>query len=251
MTDKAEKKQALMAHLMAMRNMLIISVAAVLVAFVAIFCLVIDPIMHFIEQPLVARGISIIFTQLSEGMMAKLKVSLIAALVAACPIIIWQVWRFISPALYAHEKRAFWAVVLISVGLFITGVVFCYGAVYMLTVEFFLSMGEGFGMMTPTLSSYIDNLFGFVVPFGLAFELPVALYITTRMGLTNHRMLASKRKYVILAAAIVAAVLTPPDVVSQTMLLVPILLLFEVSVLVARFVKPKAAEEADFDAGNE
>ena len=244
MAEKSEKKQALMEHLVAMRNMLLISVGAILVAFVVIFGWLIDPIMHFIEQPLVERGISIIFTQLSEGVMAKLKISLIAALVVACPVIIWQVWRFISPALYAHEKRAFWAVVLISVALFITGVVFCYGAVYVLTVEFFISMGEGFGMMTPTLSSYIDNLFGFVLPFGLAFELPVALYITTKLGLTNHKMLASKRKYVILAAAVVAAVLTPPDVVSQVMLLMPILLLYEVSLLVVRFIKPKEADEA-------
>lgn len=244
MSEKAEKRQALMEHLAALRNMLLISVGTVLVAFVAIFCWAVDPLMHFIEQPLVERGVSIIFTQLSEGVMAKMKVSLIAALVVACPVIIWQVWRFIGPALYAHEKRAFWGVVLISVALFLTGVVFCYGAVYVLTVEFFISMGDGLGMMTPTLSSYIDNLFGFVVPFGLAFELPVALYITTRMGLTNHKMLASKRKYVILAAAVVAAILTPPDVVSQTMLLLPILLLFEVSVLVARFVKPKAREDA-------
>lgn len=244
MAEKSEKKQALMEHLVAMRNMLLVSVGAILVAFVVIFGWLIDPIMHFIEQPLVERGISIIFTQLSEGVMAKLKISLIAALVVACPVIIWQVWRFISPALYAHEKRAFWAVVLISVALFITGVVFCYGAVYVLTVEFFISMGEGFGMMTPTLSSYIDNLFGFVLPFGLAFELPVALYITTKLGLTNHKMLASKRKYVILAAAVVAAVLTPPDVVSQVMLLMPILLLYEVSLLVVRFVKPKEADEA-------
>ena len=244
MAEKSEKKQALMEHLVAMRNMLLISVGAILVAFVVIFGWLIDPIMHFIEQPLVERGISIIFTQLSEGVMAKLKISLIAALVVACPVIIWQVWRFVSPALYAHEKRAFWAVVLISVALFITGVVFCYGAVYVLTVEFFISMGEGFGMMTPTLSSYIDNLFGFVLPFGLAFELPVALYITTKLGLTNHKMLASKRKYVILAAAVVAAVLTPPDVVSQVMLLMPILLLYEVSLLVVRFIKPKEADEA-------
>ena len=240
--ENQENRQSLMEHLKAMRNMLIICVGAILVAFVVIFFWAVDPLMHFIQQPLVERGISIIFTQLSEGMMAKLKISLIGALVVACPVVIWQVWRFISPALYAHEKRAFWLIVLASVSLFLLGVVFCYGAVYVLTVEFFLSMGEGFGMMTPTLSSYIDNLFGFVLPFGLAFELPVALYITTKMGLTNYKMLASKRKFVILAAAIVAAVLTPPDVVSQVMLLIPVLLLFEVGLLVTRCVQPKEAQ---------
>lgn len=243
MTEKQEKRQALMEHLLALRNVLLISVGAVLVAFVVIFCCAIDPIMHFIERPLVERGVSIIFTQLSEGMVAKLKISLVAAVVVACPVIIWQVWRFISPALYAHEKRTFWAVVLISAALFITGAVFCYCAVYVLTVEFFLAMGEGFGMMTPTLSSYIDNLFGFVVPFGLAFELPVALYITTKLGLTNYKMLASKRKFIILAVAVIAAILTPPDVVSQVMLIIPILLLFEISLIVVRFVQPKEAAE--------
>ena len=99
MAEKQEKRQALLEHLLALRNMLLISVGAVLVAFIAIFCFAIDPLMHFIEQPLVERGVSIIFTELSEGMVAKLKISLIAAVVAACPIIIWQVWRFISPAL--------------------------------------------------------------------------------------------------------------------------------------------------------
>ena len=89
---------------------------------------------------------------------------------------------------------------------------------------------------------YIGFLFGFVVPFGLAFELPVALYITTRMGLTDHQMLASKRKFVILAVAIVAAILTPPDVVSQIMLAIPILLLYEIALLICRFVKPKSQD---------
>ena len=89
------------------------------------------------------------------------------------------------------------------------------------------------------IDKYVSFLFGFVVPFGLAFELPVALYITTKIGLTNHKMLASKRKFVILGIVIVAAFLTPPDVVSQIMLSVPILLLFEISLLICKVVKPK------------
>lgn len=243
MEEKQEKRQALLEHLVALRNVLLVSAIALLVAFVVVFCFAIDPIMAFIEKPLVERGIEVQYTYLSEGLMAKMKLSLVTAVVLACPVIIWQVWRFISPALYDHEKRRFWAVVLLSSLLFVVGAVFCYFAVYMLTVEFFIAMGEGFGMMRPSLSDYIDDLFGFVVPFGLAFELPVALYLTTRMGMTNYRMLASKRKFIILAVAIIAAILTPPDVVSQIMLIIPILVLFEVSLLVVRHVEPSKAEE--------
>lgn len=245
MEQKQEKRQALMEHLAALRNMLIISVAAVLVAFVVIFLSAADPLLEFIEQPLIQRGIEVQLNAHEAGVMSKMKVCLIAAVVVACPIIIWQVWRFISPALYAHEKRTFWCIVLVSILLFVIGVVFCYCVVYLLTLDFFISMSEGLGRYMPTLNSHIDNLFGFVVPFGLAFELPVALYLTTRMGLTNYQMLASKRKYIILAVAIIAAILTPPDVVSQIMLIIPILVLFEISLLVVRCVKPRRAEEAE------
>ena len=112
----------------------------------------------------------------------------------------------------------------------------------MLAVDFFLIAGENLAVPMLSVDKYIGFLFGFVVPFGIAFELPVVLYMTTRMGWTNHQMLASKRKFIILAVAVVAAILTPPDVVSQLLLAIPMLLLFEIGVLVARFVKPRERE---------
>ena len=199
--------------------------------------------MMLIKEPIAQRGIEMSSIALTEPLMTKIKVSLIAAVVVACPVIIWQVWRFVGPALYKHEKRVFWLIFITSVLLFLVGVVFCYGAVYLLTVEFFIAMGGDLVEFRLSIAEYVDYMFGFVVPFGLAFELPVALYLTTRMGLTNYQMLASKRKYIILAVAIIAAVLTPPDVVSQIMLIIPILILFEVSLLVVRCVKPKKAAE--------
>lgn len=242
MDQKQAKRQALMEHLAALRSMLVISVCAVLAAAVIIFGFAVDPLMQLIKEPIAARGIEMSSIALTEPLMTKIKVSLIAAVVVACPVIIWQVWRFVSPALYSHEKRVFWIVFLTSVLLFLIGVVFCYGAVYLLTVEFFIAMGGDLVEFRLSIAEYVDYLFGFVVPFGLAFELPVALYITTRLGLTNHRMLASKRKYIILAVAVIAAVLTPPDVVSQIMLIIPILILFEISLLVVRFVQTKEAD---------
>jgi len=242
--DKQEKRQSIMEHLLALRNMLVISAVVLLIAFTVIFSFGADTLIKLLQQPILERGISMISIELTEPLLTKIKISLIAAAVVSCPVIIWQVWRFVSPALYRNEKMAFWLIFLATVVLFLLGVVFCYGAVYVLTVEFFIAMGDGLGMMTPTLGAYIDYLFSFVVPFGIAFELPVVLYVTTKMGLTNYEMLASKRKYIILGVAVVAAILTPPDVVSQIMLIIPILLLFEVGLLVTRFVKPKEKEEA-------
>lgn len=243
--DKQEKRQSLLEHLYALRNMLVISVVVVLAAFVLIFSFGVDWLMDLIAQPIKARGIEISSIALTEPLLTKIKVSLIAAVVAACPAVIWQIWRFVSPALYKHEKRIFWLIFIITVLLFLMGVVFCYVAVYILTVEFFIAMGGDLVEFRLSIAEYVDYMFGFVVPFGLAFELPVVLYLTTRMGLTNYRMLASKRKYIILAVAIIAAVLTPPDVVSQIMLIIPILLLFEIGLQVSRMVKPRSQEAAE------
>lgn len=244
--DQQDKKQSILSHLAAMRKMLVVSAAAIGIAFVVIFYALIDQLMALLVEPIVARNIEIIYTAMSEALVTKIKVAFIAAIVVASPVVIWQVWAFIKPALYPNEKRTFRIVFFVMVLLFLLGVAFCYGAVYLLAVDFFLVSGENLAVPMLSIDKYIGFLFGFVVPFGLAFELPVALYLTTKMGITNYRMLASKRKFVILAVAIVAAILTPPDVVSQVMLGIPILLLFEVGLLITRFVKPKekAAEEA-------
>lgn len=239
MDQSQDPRQSLFAHLIALRKMLAICAAVIAVAFFLIFTLAIDPLMTLILQPIADRGIEVIYTAMSEALTTKMKVSLIAALVVSSPIVFWQIWSFVAPALYPNEKRTVRALFFAMVVLFLLGVAFCYGAVYMLAVDFFLVSGENLAVPMLSIDKYVGFLFGFVVPFGLSFELPVALYLTTRMGLTDYKMLASKRKFVILAVAVVAAVLTPPDVVSQTMLAIPILLLFELSLVICRFVKPR------------
>lgn len=200
--------------------------------------------MDVMLNPIRVRSIEIIYTDVSEALVTKMKVGLIAATVVASPVIIWQLWGFIKPALFSHEKRLFRLLFFAALLLFWLGVTFCYCAVYMLAVDFFLIAAENVAVPMLSVDKYIGFLFGFVVPFGIAFELPVVLYMTTRMGLTNHQTLAAKRKYVILGIAIVAAILTPPDVVSQLMLGIPMLILFEISVLITRFVKPQEREVA-------
>ena len=240
-----QNKQPLGEHLVALRKLLLQTVAAIGVAFLAVFYAAIDPLMNLITGPIVERGITVIYTEMSAALMTKLKVAFIAGVVVASPYVFWQIWSFIKPALYAHERRMFRLTFAATVFLFLLGVAFCYVAVYFLAVDFFLVAGENLATPMLAIDKYVSFLFGFVLPFGLAFELPVALYLTTRMGLTNHKTLASKRKYVILAVVVIAAFLTPPDVVSQIMLSIPILLLYELSLLICRMVKPREQQTAE------
>ena len=232
----------LMAHLLALRRGFIVSAAAVAIAFFLVYYLAIDWLMAWITGPIISRGIEIIYTAMSEALVTKFKVALIAAIIAASPVIIWQIWSFIKPALYPKEKKAFRILFFIALILFLTGVVFCYLAVYMLAVDFFLVAGDNLARPMLSIDKYVNFLFGFIVPFGIAFQLPVALYLTTRIGWTNAKMLTSKRKFVILGVFVLAAILTPPDIVSQVALGVPLCLLYEAGILVARLTKPKPRE---------
>ena len=177
------KAQALLEHLAALRKVLVVSAGAIAVAFFAVFSLAIDPLMEWITSPISARGIQIIYTAMSEALTTKFKVSLIAGVVLASPVVIWQIWGFIKPALYPHEKKAFRLLFFAALLLFLTGVVFCYFAVYMLAVDFFLVAGENLATPMLSIDKYVGFLFAFIVPFGVAFMLPVFIYITTPIGL--------------------------------------------------------------------
>ncbi|MBQ7184495.1 MAG: twin-arginine translocase subunit TatC [Clostridia bacterium] len=242
LTGDVENKSPLLSHLLALRKVLVISAAAVAVAFVAVFYLAIDPLMNWIIDPIQSRNIQIIYTAMSEALVTKFKVALIAAVVAASPVIIWQIWGFIKPALYPVEKKRFRILFFLALLLFLLGVTFCYFAVYTLALEFFLVAGQDLATPMLSIDKYVSFLFGFIVPFGVAFQLPVALYLTTRMGWTDYQKLSGKRKYVILGVFVLAAILTPPDIVSQVALGVPLCVLYEISVIVARFTKPRERE---------
>ena len=238
-----EEKASILTHLNALRRMLMISAGTVLAAFVLIFYLCIDWLMSLITGPISARGVELIYTAMSEALMTKFKVALIAAVIVASPVIIWQVWQFIKPALYPEERRLFRLLFFIALILFLVGVVFCYFAVYYLAVDFFIISGENLATPMLSIDKYVNFLFGLLLPFGIAFQLPVAMFITTRMGWTDSKSRARKRKYVILGLAVAAAILTPPDVVSQLMLLIPMCVLFELGVIVSKTVKPRVRPE--------
>lgn len=231
-------KQPLLTHLMALRKLLVVSVLSIAGAFVIAFYFFSNSLMTFITRPILAKGVQIIYTAVSEAMMTQMKVSLIAGILLASPVVVWQIWSFMKPALYPHEKRLFRALFFVCVLLFVLGVVFCYYYVYNLAVDFFLVSGENIATPMLSIDKYVDFQFSFLLPFGFAFELPVVIFMLAKRGKVNYQKLCKSRKYVLLVLSVFAAIMTPPDVVSQIMLLVPMYLLFEISIQVSRLVKP-------------
>ena len=237
------EKQPLLYHLMALRTLLMHCGIAILIGFAAAFYFLCEPLMNFIISPITARGIDIIYTAVSEALTTQIKVSFVAGVVLVSPYVFYQIWAYVKPALYDNEIRLFRTLFFIALILFLTGIVFCYQYVYTLALNFFFVAGENLATPMLSIDKYIGFLFGFILPFGIVFELPIAIFMFTRLGWVNYEMLSSSRKFIFFGIFIFAAILTPPDVVSQVMLGVPMFLLYEVGVQVSRFTKPREAKE--------
>ena len=234
-----ENTQPLITHLMAFRKLVISILVAVLIGFVVAFYFLCGPLMKFITSPIEARGIQIIYTAVSEAFTTQLKVSLMAGVIVMSPFIFYQIWAFVKPALYDNEIRLFRVLFFVALLLFLIGIVFCYCYVYELALNLFLISGEDLATPMLSIDKYVGFLISFLLPFGVVFELPVAIFIAARMGLVDYKKLTSSRKFVFFGIFILAAILTPPVVISQIMLGMPMYVLYEVGVLVAKFTKPR------------
>lgn len=239
MEEMQLKKQVLAEHLKALRKTVVVIVFAIGAIFLVMFYLLRQPLISFVLAPLHARGIEVIATHVSEALMVQLKVCLVASVVCAMPVITWQVWDFVSPGLYANERKIFALLFLLALFLFACGVAFSYVYVFPLAIDLFFQAGEGVATTLWSVDRYFGFVLSFVLPFGLMFEMPVAIYMMARRGWVTYDNLKKSRKFVILAISVIAAVLTPPDILSQCMLGIPMVLLYEVSVQVSRFVKPR------------
>jgi sec-independent protein translocase protein TatC len=235
-------EQPFVSHLIELRDRLVRAVLAIGVAFgVLMFFPGPSHMYDLLAAPLVAhlpRGATLIATNVISPILVPLKITLMAAFLVALPVVLYQVWAFVAPGLYSHEKRLVLPLVISSTLLFVIGVAFCYYLVIPGMSQFI----QAFAPSTITAAPDIEQYFGFVltlfIVFGVAFEVPVAVVVLVRMGMVTTEQLKAFRGYFIVCSFIIAAIVTPPDVISQLALAVPMCLLYEIGIWSAKlFVK--------------
>ncbi len=242
-----ETAAPLMDHLIELRRRLIWSFAALGVAFGASLYFA-RPIFGFLVQPLLRAGQGkLIYTNIFEAFFTEVKVAFFAALMIAFPVIANQIWQFVAPGLYSKEKKAFLPFLLLTPVLFTLGASLAYFFAMPVALHFLLSFQGDVGGVSqealPGVGNYLDFSMRFIFGFGVAFLLPVLLMLLERAGLVSRTQLQRGRRYAILAAFIVSAVLTPPDVLSQFMLAIPLILLYELSLIAIWFTERRRARE--------
>jgi sec-independent protein translocase protein TatC len=243
----SEAKMPFTAHLTELRKRLIISFVAVGVGFAVAYAFS-SEIFEWLVKPLIRvlpPGDKLVFTALPEAFFIYLKVSLIAGIVLASPMIFYQLWMFVAPGLYQKEKRLVLPFVVISSLLFAGGALFGYYVVFPTAFRFLVGFSTENIRALPALQQYLTLCLKLLLGFGLIFEFPVLAYFLGRVGIINSRLMAKNRRIAILLIFVVAAILTPPDVVSQILLAVPLYLLYEISILVVKFSGRKKKGEND------
>lgn len=242
-----EESQPLITHLIELRNRLLKAVICVLVVFVVLVYWAND-IYSLLASPLTERlpeGATMIATSVATPFFTPIKLTIIVSVFLSVPFILYQLWAFIAPALYKQEKRLVYPLMLSSTILFYSGVAFAYYIVFPLVFGFLTSTAPEGVTMATDISSYLDFVLTIFLAFGICFEVPVAIILLCWTGVTTPADLRAKRPYIIVAAFIIGMLLTPPDIFSQTLLAIPMCLLFEVGVLVSRFYVPKDDTEAE------
>lgn len=242
------KKMPLLDHLIELRDRLIKSFAAVIILFMVCYA-VSDHIYAFLVHPLAevvheqGENRRLIYTALHEAFFTYLKVSFFAAMFIAFPFIAAQFWRFVAPGLYQNEKKALLPYLVVSPVLFFMGGALVYYLIFPMAWKFFLSFESpgGDGMMPIQLEAkvneYLSLVMQLIFAFGITFQLPILLMLAARAGLTTAQGLADKRRYAIVAAFVIAAILTPPDVISQVGLAIPMIILYEASIIGVRLTE--------------
>lgn len=240
--DIDDPSMSLVAHLAELRDRLLRCVLAVLIAFIVPFIYA-NEIYLFVSEPLRAllpAGTSMIATEVASPFLVPFKLSIVAAIFIVMPYILFQAWGFIAPGLYRHEKRFAIPILISSVVLFYAGVAFAYFLVFPLVFNFFASVIPASIAYTPDINHYLDIVLKLFFAFGLAFEIPIATVLMIRTGITTPESLSAKRPFIIVGCFVIGMLLTPPDVFSQTLLAVPMWLLFEVGLWLGRWFKREA-----------
>lgn len=245
MTEQAHT--GFVGHLIELRNRLMKALLSILLIFIALVYFAND-IYSFVAAPLIANlpsTATMIATDVTAPFFAPFKLTLFVALFAAIPMILHQVWSFIAPGLYQHEKRMLMPILASSILLFYSGIAFCYFVVLPIILGFFTNTGPDMMTFAPDISSYLSFALKLFFAFGIAFEIPVAIMLLCWSGATTTKSLKEKRPYIVVGVFVVAMFLTPPDVLSQTLLALPMLLLFELGLILAAFYTAKPQQESE------
>ncbi len=240
-----ESQESFVSHLVELRDRLMKSIAAVLLAFLGLVPWS-GTVYDLIARPMIATlppGTKMIATGVITPFMVPLKVTLLAAFVLALPIVLYQAWAFVAPGLYAHEKKFALPLVIGSTLLFLLGMAFCYFFVFGTVFGFIAKVAPASITPAPDIEQYLSFVMTMFLAFGVTFEVPVVVVLLVKFGIVKLEKLREIRPYAIVGAFVISAVVTPPDATSMIMLAVPMCLLFELGLLLARFVgKPEAVE---------
>ena len=233
-----------MSHLVELRDRLLRCVIALALVFICLFPWARD-LYSMLAKPLLASlpaGGQLIATEVTAPFFVPIKVTMMAAMVIALPYLLYQIWAFVAPGLYAHEKKLVMPLVTTSTVLFLCGMAFAYFLVFPIVFHFMVSVApEGVAVMTD-IGKYLDFVLSLFLAFGVTFEVPVAVVILVRMGLVSIAKLKEIRPYIIVGAFVVGAIFTPPDVVSQVMLAVPLWVLYELGIFVSQWITKPGSE---------
>tara|TARA_R110002110_G_scaffold205066_7_gene417207 strand:- start:358298 stop:359056 length:759 start_codon:yes stop_codon:yes gene_type:complete len=243
----ADQPLPLVAHLTELRDKLLRALLAVLIVFIGLFPFS-NEIYTFVSEPLRALlppGATMIATEVASPFLTPFKLTLVAAVFLAIPYVLYQVWSFIAPGMYRHEKRLAIPLLVSSVALFYAGAAFAYYVVFPLIFAFFTSVGPTDITIMTDINSYLNFVLKLFFAFGLAFEIPIAALLMIWSGVTTPAQLAKKRPYIIVGCFIFGMLLTPPDIISQSLLAVPMWLLFELGVFFGRFVQRRPSDQAE------
>ena len=233
--------ESFITHLIELRNRLLKVVLGLVLVFICLFPFA-NKIYALLAAPMLAKlpaGGQMIATAVTTPFFIPMKLAMMAAFVIALPHTLYQVWAFVAPGLYAHEKKLMLPVITASSILFLAGMAFAYFAVFPIVFGFIVkSAPTGVAVMTD-ISQYLDFVMSLFMAFGLAFEVPIAVVLVARFGWVTIKQLKEARSYVIVGAFVIGAIFTPPDIISQFMLAVPLWLLYEAGILVAQYTTPK------------
>lgn len=239
-TQDEQQTLPLISHLLELRDRLLRMIIIVMVLFLSLVYFAND-IYHYLAIPLISQlpeGSSMIATGVATPFFTPIKLTIVLSFFIAIPAILYQVWAFIAPGLYKHERKLIAPLVISSALLFYLGMAFSYYVVFPLAFAFFTSTAPEGVTIATDISSYLDFVLKLFFAFGLAFEIPIATLVLCWTGATTPERLKEKRPYIVVGAFVIGMLLTPPDVISQTLLAVPMLILFELGLLFTRFYIP-------------